>query len=442
MNDLLYKLEKLKNMYTKYELSINEIDALCELVKENKAYISIIGSSCSGKSTLVNMLLGFSRAFVKVSETPITTVFTEIKQGKENGELFGNLDDSISNDEVQTRILEFQEYNRLEINRVKNLVLVDMPTFNQKNKNKYFEYIFKSQVVIILISADTMSLNGIEEVIEQINESVRIAVVISKYDCRNIETFDKDLKSLKENIQVKTKRSDLPYYYTDCMTGELDGLEKFFYEIQNSWDSLILRDIEYQIKQLKGTIINKLNNIDLEHKELRKKLEKQKININSYIHKKTILDKECFNSNTLKQIESKILTIVEYQKYLEEYKIDVSENNIINELVELFEITIEKVDYVDKKIKETVKNYLFDDTGFKTSINIYINNYLIYGLDMEIMNKMVDLQIERINNIFNIMKNDLNKEYNEILSEINRQLLNVSRETENISSDMKALKEI
>ena len=78
MEDTIKILNELKNINDAYDLSVERIDEILAEIPEAKVCTPIIGKFSSGKSALVNTLLGYSRKILKEDITPETAVPAEI----------------------------------------------------------------------------------------------------------------------------------------------------------------------------------------------------------------------------------------------------------------------------------------------------------------------------------------------------------------------------
>lgn len=79
MENVIYALDEIQKMNRAYDISVDNICGLQEEIAEAKVCTPIIGKFSSGKSALVNTLLGYTgRKILKEDITPETAVPAEI----------------------------------------------------------------------------------------------------------------------------------------------------------------------------------------------------------------------------------------------------------------------------------------------------------------------------------------------------------------------------
>lgn len=78
MDKVMSALDELRDINMAYDLSVERIDALQEEMVTAKVCTPIIGKFSSGKSALVNTLLGYSKKILKEDITPETAIPAEI----------------------------------------------------------------------------------------------------------------------------------------------------------------------------------------------------------------------------------------------------------------------------------------------------------------------------------------------------------------------------
>ena len=139
MENIIRALTELKDINSAYGLSVEYIDDILREIPEAKVCTPIIGKFSSGKSALVNTLLGYSRKILKEDITPETAVPAEIiYSGSDCVRLYmenGNCEE-----------VELEEYRRMEIDaktvthvriglknsfleKIPDVMIVDMPGF-------------------------------------------------------------------------------------------------------------------------------------------------------------------------------------------------------------------------------------------------------------------------------------------------------------------------
>ena len=78
MEKVIAALEELKNINTAYGIDTDGISRLQTVIYEAKVCTPIIGKFSSGKSALVNTVLGYSRKILKEDITPETAIPAEL----------------------------------------------------------------------------------------------------------------------------------------------------------------------------------------------------------------------------------------------------------------------------------------------------------------------------------------------------------------------------
>lgn len=78
MEKVIAILDELKSMNNAYGISSDAITELCEEIATAKVCTPIIGKFSSGKSALVNTLLGYNKKILREDITPETAIPAEI----------------------------------------------------------------------------------------------------------------------------------------------------------------------------------------------------------------------------------------------------------------------------------------------------------------------------------------------------------------------------
>ena len=176
-------LEELKKINAAYGISTENILRMQEEIQDAKVCTPVIGKFSSGKSALVNTILGYSRKMLKEDITPETAIPTEIVYTEldEMFMIFLN-DDTCMNKPIE----DFREYeadaktvknvrvmlknNNLE--RIPDVMLVDMPGFESgfEIHNKAIDdYLPQSLAYIVTFPADDMIVrSSIGEILKEL----------------------------------------------------------------------------------------------------------------------------------------------------------------------------------------------------------------------------------------------------------------------------------
>lgn len=170
MEKVIAALDEIKKINSVYELSTKSVIELQDEMYNAKVCTPIIGKFSSGKSALVNTLLGYSRKILKEDITPETAIPAEI--------VYSDSEDFITvirNDGgyKQLTISEYRDYEadastvksaRIQLKnsfleRIPDVMLVDMPGFESgfEIHNKAIDnYLPQSLAYIIAFPADDM----------------------------------------------------------------------------------------------------------------------------------------------------------------------------------------------------------------------------------------------------------------------------------------------
>lgn len=299
MEKIINALEKLKKINNSYELPIEGIVVLEKDIENARVCIPIIGKFSSGKSALVNTLLGYNKhKMLKEDITPETAVPAEI--------MYSDIEDTITiiKKDGEEEEISFDAYKKFEAdaNTVKNtriqlkniflkeipdVMLVDMPGFESgfEVHNKAIDnYLPQSLAYIITFPADDMIVrSSVGNILKELClYDMPLCITITKMDKKNDDEFEKTLENLKENLKKYVGDRELNYCSTTSARGDASELKEFLKNIQeksqiilsNKYKKLVLPLIEntenYLVTTLNGS---GLSESELEEKE--EKLEKQ-----------------------------------------------------------------------------------------------------------------------------------------------------------------------
>ena len=299
MEKIICALEKLKRINNSYELPIDSIVALEKDIENAKVCTPIIGKFSSGKSALVNTLLGYNKhKMLKEDITPETAVPAEI--------MYSDIEDTITiiKKDGEEEEISFDAYKKFEadaktvkkthiqlknifLKEIPDVMLVDMPGFESgfEVHNKAIDnYLPQSLAYIITFPADDMIVrSSVGNILKELClYDMPLCITITKMDKKNDDEFEKTLENLKENLKKYVGDRELNYCSTTSARGDASELKEFLKNIQeksqiilsNKYKKLVLPLIEntenYLVTTLNGS---GLSESELEEKE--EKLEKQ-----------------------------------------------------------------------------------------------------------------------------------------------------------------------
>ena len=297
MEKVISALEEIKNINIEYGISTDEISRLQAEISEAKVCTPIIGKFSSGKSALVNTILGYSKKILKEDITPETAVPAEIvytdtedmvtivKKDETNSAL--SIDDyrSYEVDANDVKSVQIQLRNSF-LEEIPDVMLVDMPGFESgfEIHNKAIDdYLPQSLAYIITFPADDMIVrSSVGNILKELClHDMPLCVVITKYDKCN-DDFEVTFEKMKESLKRFVGNREIRYCKTSSFTGDAKELEEFLKEIQersqeilsNKYKKLVISIVEntenYLITALKGS---ELSESELAEKE--EKLGKQ-----------------------------------------------------------------------------------------------------------------------------------------------------------------------
>lgn len=303
MEKILNALEELDKINHAYGIQTDSIKKLQEEVETAKVCTPVIGKFSSGKSALVNTILGYSRKILKEDITPETAIPAEI--------VYTDAEEKVTvyekNKDRKNRILEelsVDEYRNYEadanivkcarlqlrnsfLEEIPDVMLVDMPGFGSgfEIHNKAIDdYLPKSLAYIIAVPADDMIIRSdVGNILRELClHDMPLCVVITKYDKRNEEDYEEMLSKMKESLKRFVGEREITYCRTSSFSGEAEELEEFLKEIQDkskeilacSFTIKVLAIAENTENYLKTTLnSSRLSESELDEKE--EKLEKQ-----------------------------------------------------------------------------------------------------------------------------------------------------------------------
>ena len=246
MERIISALNEIKEINSIYDISIERISELMDEITSAKISIPVIGRFSSGKSALLNTVLGYSRKMLKEDITPETAIPTELIYSEDEWAEFVRNDGT----EEKCTIEEYKitdadagavKYARLHLpnnflRKIPDVMLVDMPGFESGYEihNKAIDnYLPESLAYIIAFPADDMIVrSSVGNILKELCiYDMPLCVVITKCDKRNNE-FDVTFEKLKESLKRYVGDREITYCETSSLEGDADQLKKFLLNIQ------------------------------------------------------------------------------------------------------------------------------------------------------------------------------------------------------------------
>lgn len=407
MEKILSSLSQLKEINNAYSISTEQIEKLQESALEAKVCIPIIGKFSSGKSALVNTLLGYKKEILKRDITPETAIPAELNYSDEIETIH------ILKNDGTIEELEVDEYRNYDadattvksaklylknsfLEKIPDVMIVDMPGFESgfEIHNKAIDdYLPNSLAYIVAVPADDMIIrSSIGNILKELClHDMPICIVITKYDKKNDE-FEETFNKMKESLKKYVGDREIAYCFTSWFSGDAEELEEYLESIQEKSQELIANSFVTAVLSVAETTENYLKtaieNNDLSESELGVKEEEMKKNLEK-IEDKFSSEKKSFElelKDCVKEIkedvhcalesnESTLVTMLLNNQDVKEYL-----NNIIRNAVTV-SVQNKLVARIEKYIKRVSDCLNSDDIS--GDINIPIN------VSMEKLNKTI-----------------------------------------------------
>lgn len=293
MEKVLSALGEIKKINDAYEISTDAVIRLEKEMAEAKVCTPIIGRFSSGKSALVNTILGYNRKLLREDITPETAVPAEIVYT--DGE---DLITVLQNDGT-VKTMSVEEYRNFEAdaNTVKSVriqlrnsfledipdvMLVDMPGFESgfEVHNKAIDnYLPQSLAYIVAFPADDMIVrSSVGNILKELClYDMPLCIVITMYDKKNDE-FDITFEKMKKSLRRFVGDREITYCRTSSFTGEREELEDFLKGIQEKSQDILAANykkaVYVMIENTENYLKTILNNSQLSESELDEQEEK------------------------------------------------------------------------------------------------------------------------------------------------------------------------
>ena len=273
MENVIYALEELRKINLAYDIPIDSLCRLQEELAEAKVCTPIIGKFSSGKSALVNTLLGYSRKILREDITPETAVPAEI--------IYTDTEDQVTiiRKDGTDQVVSVDDYRRREtdattetcvriqlrnqfLERIPDVMLVDMPGFESgfEIHNKAIDsYLPHSLAYLITFPADDMIVrSSVGNILKELClHDLPLCVVITKYDKKN-DDFEVTFQKLKESLKRFVGNREITYCRTSSFTGDGEEVEEFLLEIQRKSQEILAGSYEKLVLPLIGNTENYL----------------------------------------------------------------------------------------------------------------------------------------------------------------------------------------
>lgn len=242
MEKIVSAIEELLQINNAYELPTEELLALSNKTREAKVCTPIIGKFSSGKSALVNTLLGYRRRILREDITPETAVPAELVYNEEDEvTLIGN--------DGSTQQLSVEEYRSYEadaatikcariqlrnsfLSEIPDVMLVDMPGFEsgfEIHNRAIDDYLPQSLAYIIAFPADDLIVrSSVGSILKELClHDMPLCIVITKWDKKGPDV-EETLAKMKQSLKRYIGERQVRYCRTTSQGKDVEELEEFF----------------------------------------------------------------------------------------------------------------------------------------------------------------------------------------------------------------------
>lgn len=271
MEKLYSILQEIREINEAYGISNDKITELEHEMEDAKVCVPVIGKFSSGKSALINTLLGYTTEVLKEDIEPktaipaeviyadITDILIEYNDGHEEHltlDEYRKCESDVENVKVERLKIKNDDF----LSWIPDVMLVDMPGFEsgyEMHSNAIERYLPQGMAYIIAIPADDMSIKAsIGKILKELCKyDMPICVAITKCDKCAQEEFEKQFKKMKESLKKYIGDKEIFYCKTSSVEGETDSVENFLKGIQK--DSQELMYLKYR-----GRILAELNSAE------------------------------------------------------------------------------------------------------------------------------------------------------------------------------------
>lgn len=384
MEKVILALEEIKKMNLAYQISTDAVEKLKEEMVNGKVCVPVIGKFSTGKSALINTILGYRRRILREDITPETAIPAEI--------VYSQIEEAvtITKNDGSYESLAIEDYRNYEAdaNTVKSariklrnsflegipdIMIVDMPGFESgfEIHNKAIDnYLTQSLAYIVTFAADDMIVrSSIGNILRELClHDMPLCIVITKCDKKN-DDFDLTFANLKANLKRYIGERELRYCQTSSFQGNAEELEGFLKELQeksqdilaNKYKNSVLAIIENTENYLKTT----LKSMELSESELDEEEEKLK--------------------KQLSMLDSK------FSKEQEEFEAEISE-------------CIEEIKADVKSAMEAEESTLVTMVMNKQSINEHLNSVIRRSVTVSVQRRLiprVEGYLKKVSNTIN-----------------------------------------
>lgn len=273
MEKIIKALGELQKINNAYSLSNDVVEKLMQEIEAATVCTPIIGKFSSGKSALLNTILGCKKKLLKEDITPETAVPAEISYSSGEDSIY------VVQNDGKCKKVDVSEFRELEVDantvrcirlnlrnsfleEIPDVMLVDMPGFESgfEVHNKAIDnYLPLSLAYIIAFPADDMIVrSSVGNILKELClHDMPICVAITKYDKRN-DDFEETFAAMKESLKRFIGEREVTYCITSSYNGDAEELEEFLLGIQERSKEILANKFRNAVLAIADTIENYL----------------------------------------------------------------------------------------------------------------------------------------------------------------------------------------
>lgn len=293
-------------LMAKYGLPAEDVARAMEGVRQFQVTVPLVGRFSTGKSSLVNTLLG--RKILAENTMPETSIPTEITYGEEDAAVLvkkdldaGKVTETrpVSMDEVLHGNFSVSEWSALRLTlhddflkTVPAVRLVDMPGFGtsiELHNKAINEYLPESKAYILTFEARSSTVE--EDTLEFLKElkfhEMPVYVLVTKSNAVSGEELKQCVENLKQQLAQNVGLKNVPIYCTNAKGKQVDveGFKTVLEDLQRQSTSLRekeeVQDILRFGGQLKTYLVTAITKNSYSASDLEAEKEKQQRNLES-----------------------------------------------------------------------------------------------------------------------------------------------------------------
>lgn len=380
--ELINKVEILKDISKKYEIENLDLGQLITDINTFKVSVPVVGGFSSGKSSLINALLG-DRILATAIEAK-TAIPTEVfygdnciykvrKDGKgEEISLEDLKNNKFSIDEIE--VIKVEQDNAF-LKSIKDVKVVDMPGFDSGialHDKAIDNYLPSSLAYIVTFEVGENLRESIVNFLIELNlHELPVLIVITKCDKATQNDINETIKFMEENIPKYITNKQVKIVTCKSKRDiDVSGVKEFLLNIQTKSNFIMENKYRPIIKQ-RCNIVNQY---------LESRIKKADLDETEIIEEENKLKKE------LEELESKFIKEKEKFEIQANKSIEVIKHNIETSLI---------------NSQSIIENMLLNGQDITHKINLIVRNSIITSIKNEFEPKL-QKYLKQISDIINV----------------------------------------